>query len=76
MTADPEVRGTAGTSVDRAAHAYCPACNPDPQPGDVITALCGASHPYWGRRDRPVNICKACQTRSAATVFECGHPSA
>jgi hypothetical protein len=73
MTTVPEARDTAGTSVDRAAHAYCPRCNPDPKPGDTITALCGANHPYWGRRDRPVNTCKDCQAQATAPVFPCGH---
>ena len=51
-----------GTAVERAAHAFCPRCHPDPQPGEVLIALCGARHPYWGRRDRPVNTCPACVT--------------
>ena len=74
MTADPEARRTTTTGVERAAHAYCPACNPDPEPGQVITALCGARHPYFGRRDRPLNTCPACVALATATVFACGHP--
>jgi hypothetical protein len=61
------------TAVERAAHAYCPRCHPDPQQGVVVTALCGASHPYWGRRDRPVTRCPACTQLAAAPVFRCGH---
>lgn len=71
--ADPEGRETTATDVERAAHAYGPACHPRPRPGELITALCGARHPYWGRRDRSVNTCKACETLAAAAVFACGH---
>jgi hypothetical protein len=60
-------------SIERAAHAYCPVCHPDPQPGEVVTALCGARHPFWGRRDRPVNHCPACRALSTAAVLKCGH---
>jgi hypothetical protein len=42
----------------------------------VITALCGARHPYYGRRDRPVNTCPACVTLASANVYACGHPGA
>jgi hypothetical protein len=76
MSADPETRETTATSVDRAAHAYCPVCNPSPEPGDLITALCGARYPFWGRRDRPVNICKVCDALTTTAVFECGHRGA
>ncbi|RSM48654.1 hypothetical protein DMA12_05855 [Amycolatopsis balhimycina DSM 5908] len=62
--------------VERAAHAYCPRCHPDPRPGDVITALCGARHSYYGRRERPVNTCPACVTLASANVYACGHPGA
>ncbi|MFD6071772.1 MULTISPECIES: hypothetical protein [Amycolatopsis] len=60
--------------IERAAHAYCPACNPDPGLGERVTALCGATHPYWGRRERPVNNCPACVAVVAKTVYPCGHP--
>lgn len=59
--------------VERAAHAYCPRCHPSPVPGEVVTALCGALHPFWGRRDRPVNTCPACKVLATETVFACGH---
>lgn len=59
--------------IERAAHAYCPVCTPDPGRGDLVTALCGATHPYWGRRERPVNNCPACEALAAKTVYPCGH---
>jgi hypothetical protein len=68
--------GDMSADVERAAHAYCPRCQPDPRPGDVIQALCGARHPYYGRRDRPVNTCPACVTLASANVYACGHPGA
>ncbi|HKN51633.1 MAG TPA: hypothetical protein VJX66_03975 [Amycolatopsis sp.] len=71
MASDPE--GSETGAVERAAHAYCPVCNPDPQPGDVVTALCGARHPYWGRRDRPLNVCPVCYALSTRPVLDCGH---
>ena len=37
----PGYPGDMSADVERAAHAYCPRCHPDPRPGDVITALCG-----------------------------------
>ncbi|WP_328453960.1 MULTISPECIES: hypothetical protein [unclassified Amycolatopsis] len=61
------------TAVERAAHAYCPRCNPDPGPGDRVTALCGATHPYWGRRERPMTRCPACEALAGAPVLQCGH---
>jgi hypothetical protein len=64
---------TESTSVERAAHAYCPLCNPDPRPGQNITALCGATHPFWGRRERPLTICPTCHTVAASVVYPCGH---
>ncbi|HEX5120761.1 MAG TPA: hypothetical protein VFW65_36730 [Pseudonocardiaceae bacterium] len=64
---------TESTSVERAAHAYCPLCNPSPRPGEHITALCGATHPFWGRRERPLTVCPACHAIAAAIVFPCGH---
>ncbi len=73
MSSEPQTRDTTTSGVERAAHAYCPVCNPDPQPGDLVTALCGATHPFWGRRERPVNTCAVCKTLAAATIFECGH---
>jgi hypothetical protein len=72
MSAD-STDATDTTAVERAAHAYCPRCHPDPRPGEVLTALCGARYPYWGRRDRPVNTCPACKTLVSAAVFRCGH---
>lgn len=62
-------------SVERTAHAYCARCHPDPRPGERITALCGATYPFWGRRDRPVNVCPVCRVRAAETVYQCGHPA-
>ena len=59
--------------VERAAHAYCHRCIPDPQPGEVVTALCGARHPYWGRRDRPLQTCPACAALVSAPTLPCGH---
>ncbi|WP_410651179.1 hypothetical protein [Amycolatopsis sp. cmx-4-54] len=59
--------------VERAAHAYCPVCNPGPGLGEPVTALCGATHPYWGRRERPVNNCPACEAAVAKTVYPCDH---
>lgn len=73
ITTDAEVSGTESSSIDRVAHAFCPFCNPDPQPGDRITALCGAVHPFWGRRDRPVGICPACHALASASIYQCGH---
>lgn len=73
MTAEPETRHTTKTGVERAAHAYCPVCNPDLRPGDLVTALCGATHPFWGRRSRPANPCPACESRAAEPIFACGH---
>ena len=61
------------TDVERAAHAYCPRCHPDPAQGEVVTALCGARHPFWGRRDRPVTRCPACEALATVPVFACGH---
>lgn len=63
-------------SVERVAHAYCPRCHPDPEPGAVIIALCGATYPFWGRRDRPVSPCPACYALAAQSVYPCGHPVA
>lgn len=73
MTADPEARQPASTEIDRTAHAYCPRCYPDPQSHDVITALCGVTYPFLGRRDRPVNTCKTCQALADEVVLNCGH---
>jgi hypothetical protein len=73
MIADSQADASAATDIDRAAHAYCPVCHPAPQPGDRVTALCGASHPFWGRRERPVNTCPGCAALATAVVFECGH---
>jgi hypothetical protein len=73
ITTDSAESETASTSIDRVAHAYCPLCNPDPALGAPITALCGATHPFWGRRDRPVSICPACHELASAVVFQCGH---
>lgn len=64
---------TESTGVERVAHAYCRLCVPDPRPGEIVTALCGARHPFWGRRDRPVSTCPVCRTLAAATVYACGH---
>jgi len=64
---------TTTTNVDRVAHAYCPICNPEPQLGESVTALCGASHPFWGRRDRPLSTCPVCYELNSAVVFQCGH---
>lgn len=61
------------TDVERAAHAYCPRCHPAPAEGEVVTALCGARHPFWGRRDRPVTRCPACEALATVPVFACGH---
>jgi hypothetical protein len=72
MLPDVDRRETT-TSVERAAHAYCALCNPDPQPGEVITALCGASHPFWGRRQRPLHTCEVCHTLASAVIYQCGH---
>ncbi|MER7859442.1 hypothetical protein ABTX61_10095 [Amycolatopsis japonica] len=65
---------TAG--IERAAHAYCRVCHPDPRLGEPVTALCGATHPYWGRRERPVNNCPACAAVVARTEYPCGHTGA
>ena len=73
MTAEVDERGTTTGSVERVAHAYCPLCTPDPQPGDRITALCGATHSFWGRRDRPTSQCPTCHTLASAVVYQCGH---
>jgi hypothetical protein len=70
---DSDVRTTASSSIERVAHAYCPRCNPDPQPGQPITALCGVTYPFWGRRDRPISTCEVCHTLASAVVFQCGH---
>lgn len=64
---------TRSASVERVAHAYCARCYPDPQPGEHITALCGATYPFWGRRDRPASMCPACRSLAAAVVYACGH---
>ncbi|HEX3792113.1 MAG TPA: hypothetical protein VHW44_29895 [Pseudonocardiaceae bacterium] len=66
-------RGSTPTDIERTAHAYCARCNPDPRPGERVIALCGATHPFWGRRDRPVSTCPVCYARAAETVYECGH---
>jgi D-lyxose ketol-isomerase len=73
ISTESEVSATTPTSVDRVAHAYCARCNPEPQPGEPITALCGATHPFWGRRDRPVSICPTCHALAYAVVYPCGH---
>lgn len=73
MTAEPERRGATSTDIERTAHAYCALCNPDPRPGQPITALCGATHPFWGRRERPVNTCPACYALASEAVYQCGH---
>lgn len=73
MFADSEGHETAATDLERAAHAYCATCHPKPRPGELLTALCGARHPFWGRRDRSVNTCKACEAAASAAVFTCGH---
>lgn len=66
---------TAPTSVERVAHAYCPLCHPEPRPGQPITALCGATYPFWGRKERPASRCPTCRTLAAAVVYACGHPA-
>ncbi|WP_328610810.1 hypothetical protein OG943_17340 [Amycolatopsis sp. NBC_00345] len=73
MTADPERREPAATGLERTAHAYCPRCHPAPQPGEVVIALCGATYPFWGRRDAPLNTCDACRALASAAVLGCGH---
>lgn len=73
MSADFEGRETTGTDIERTAHAYCARCNPDPEPGQLITALCGATHPFWGRRDRPISTCEVCYALASAVVYQCGH---
>lgn len=73
MIADVDAQETGSTGVERVAHAYCPLCNPDPQPGERITALCGATYPFWGRRDRPIRTCEVCSALDTAVVFACGH---
>lgn len=73
INTDAEVTTTTPTSIERVAHAYCPRCNPGPQPGEPVTALCGVTYPFWGRRDRPVSTCPVCRTLASAVVFQCGH---
>jgi hypothetical protein len=73
INADSDASGTASTSIDRVAHAYCPLCNPNPRLGEPVTALCGATHPFWGRRDRPISTCQTCHALATAVVFQCGH---
>jgi hypothetical protein len=72
-TVDSDVEKTAPTGIDRVAHAYCARCHPNPQSGEPITALCGSTYPFWGRRDRPVSTCQVCRTLATAVVFQCGH---
>lgn len=74
MATDVEARETSSsTDVERVAHAYCARCNPEPRPGDEITALCGVTYPFWGRRDRPTRTCPICATLAAEVVYRCGH---
>lgn len=73
INSDSDESNTEPTSIERVAHAYCPRCNPDPQPGKPITALCGATYPFWGRRDRPISTCQVCRVLATAAVFQCGH---
>jgi hypothetical protein len=73
INTESDVSTTASTSIDRVAHAYCALCNPDPEPGQPITALCGATHPFWGRRERPISTCPVCHELASAAIFQCGH---
>lgn len=73
MTAEVRRTESDAASIERVAHAFCPRCVPDPEPGQLITALCGATYPFWGRRERPVGVCPACRTLAAASVYACGH---
>ncbi|MDT8915249.1 hypothetical protein [Amycolatopsis sp. PS_44_ISF1] len=72
MSTEPDRRESA-TGIDRVAHAFCPRCHPDPRPGEVLVALCGARYPFWGRRADPVSTCEACRTLVSAPVLGCGH---
>lgn len=73
MTTDVEGREASTSSVERAAHAFCPLCTPDPQPGESITALCGFTYPFWGRRNRPTHVCQVCAELASEVVYQCGH---